>query len=43
MAADLKTSVEKTDANTLSVSLVRKAQDIEKLAKQIKNLAKGLS
>src|SRR5215471_2832238 len=44
MAADLKSEVEKTDANaTLSVSLIKKAQEIEKLAKQIKNLAKGSS
>jgi hypothetical protein len=32
----------RTDANSmLSVSLVKKAQQIEKLAKQIKDLAKG--
>jgi hypothetical protein len=44
MAAELKSEVEKTDANaTLSLSLIRKAQEIEKLAKQIKNLAKGSS
>jgi len=44
MAADLKTDVEKTDAtSTLSISVIKKAQDIEKLAKQIRNLAKGLS
>jgi hypothetical protein len=44
MATDLKSEVEKGDANaTLSVSLIRKAQEIEKLAKQIKNLAKGSS
>ncbi|HVH71793.1 MAG TPA: hypothetical protein VNB49_11870 [Candidatus Dormibacteraeota bacterium] len=44
MAGDLKTDVEKTDATfTLSVSLVKKAQENEKLAKQIRNLAKGLS
>jgi hypothetical protein len=42
MVADLKDQVEKTDANkTLSVSVVKKAQQIEKLAKQIKELAKG--
>jgi hypothetical protein len=35
--------VERTDANSiLSVSLVKKAQQIEKLAKQIKDLANGL-
>ncbi|HEX4544475.1 MAG TPA: hypothetical protein VH114_15015 [Candidatus Acidoferrum sp.] len=42
MASDLKEQVEKTDASaTFSVSLVKKAQQIEKLAKQIKDLAKG--
>jgi hypothetical protein len=42
MASELKREVERTDANsTLSVSLVKKAQQIEKLAKQIKELAKG--
>jgi hypothetical protein len=42
MVADLKDQVEKTDANsTLSVSVVKKAQQIEKLAKLIKELAKG--
>ena len=42
MASELKGEVEKTDASsTLSVSLVKKAQQIEKLAKEIKNLAKG--
>jgi len=44
MAADLKSEVEKTDATaTLSISLVKKAQEIEKLAKQVRNLAKGWS
>ncbi|HKW34200.1 MAG TPA: hypothetical protein VJN92_14405 [Candidatus Acidoferrum sp.] len=44
MAADLKNEVEKTDATaTLSISLVKKAQEIEKLAKQVRNRAKGLS
>ena len=42
MVAELKEQVERTDANAmLSVSLVKKAQQIEKLAKQIKDLAKG--
>jgi hypothetical protein len=42
MASDLKQQVEKSDTNsTLSLSLVKKAQQIEKLAKEIKNLAKG--
>jgi len=42
MVSDFKEQAEKTDANfTLSVSLVKKAQQIEKLAKQIKDLAKS--
>ena len=42
MASELKADVERTDASsTLSVSLVKKAEQIEKIAKQIKNLAKG--
>ena len=42
MASDLKNQVDKTDpASTLSVAVVKKAQEIEKLAKQIKNLARG--
>jgi len=42
MVSELKEQVERTDANSmLSVSLVKKAQQIEKLAKQIKDLAKG--
>ena len=44
LAGDLKAGVEKTDStSTLSVSLVKQAQEIEKLAKQIRNLAKGLN
>lgn len=42
MVAELKDQIDKTDAaSTLSVSVVKKAQQIEKLAKQIKDLAKG--
>ena len=42
MASELKGEVERTDAtSTLSLSLVNKAQQIEKLAKKIRNLAKG--
>jgi len=42
MVSELKQQVEKTDSNTmLSMPLVKKAQQIEKLAKQIKQLAKG--
>jgi hypothetical protein len=42
LVSELKEQVEHTDANsTLSLSLVKKAQQIEKLAKQIKDLVKG--
>jgi len=42
MVSELKEQVEHTDANsTLSLSVVKKAQQIEKLAKQIRELAKG--
>jgi hypothetical protein len=42
LASELKDQVEKTDASsTLSLSLVKTAQQIEKLAKQIKNLSRG--
>lgn len=42
MVGDFKAQVEKTDANSvLSLSLVKQAQQIEKLAKQIKDLTKG--
>jgi hypothetical protein len=42
IVADLKDQLEKTDpAATLSVAVIKKTQQIEKLAKQIKSLAKG--
>jgi hypothetical protein len=42
MVSELKEQIEKTDAAAmLSLSVVKKAQQIEKLAKQIKDLAKG--
>ena len=42
LVSELKEQVDKTDASsTLSLSLVKKAQQIEKLAKQIKDRAKG--
>ena len=42
LAEALKKEVEKTDsAEVLSLSLVRKAEEIEKLAKRIKTLARG--
>jgi hypothetical protein len=42
MVAELKDQLEKTDPkSTYSLSILKKAQQIEKLAKQIKSLAKG--
>ena len=42
LAAQLKDEVEKTNASaTLSLTVMKKAQQIEKLAKEIKNSAKG--
>lgn len=42
LAAQLKAEVEKTDSTTvLSLAMVKKAEEIEKLAKQIKYHAKG--
>ena len=42
MVSELKEQVEKTDtSSTLSLNVVKKAQQIEKLAKQIKEVAKG--
>jgi len=42
LASELKDQAGKSDMNsTLPVSLVKKAQEIEKLAKQIKQLSKG--
>jgi hypothetical protein len=42
LAAELKAEVEKTDSqNVLSLAMVQKCEQIEKYAKQIKNLAKG--
>jgi hypothetical protein len=42
LASDLKTEVEKTDSTTvLSLAMLKKADEIEKLAKQIKDQAKG--
>ena len=42
LASQLKEEVEKTDSSkVLSLNLVRKAEEIEKLAKDIKNLSKG--
>jgi len=42
LAEELKDEVEKTDAtNTLSLPMIQKAEQIERLAKQVKNLARG--
>jgi len=42
LATQLKNEAEKTDsANVLSVPLIKKAEEIEKLAKQIKERARG--
>ncbi len=42
LAEELKKEVEKTDASAvLSVNVLRKAEEVEKLAKHIKNLARG--
>jgi hypothetical protein len=42
LAEELKKEVEKSDASeVLSLSVVRKAEEVEKLAKRIKNLARG--
>jgi hypothetical protein len=42
LATDLKTEVEKTDATSvLSMAMVKKTEEIEKLAKQIRERAKG--
>jgi hypothetical protein len=42
LASELKSETEKADLNSLlPVTMVKKAQQIEKLAKQIKELSKG--
>lgn len=42
LATELKVEVEKTDSiKVLSVAMVKKAEEIEKLAKEIKTRAKG--
>ena len=42
LASDLKAEVEKTDSSlVLSIAMVRKAEEIEKLAREIKTRAKG--
>jgi hypothetical protein len=41
LATELKESVDKSDENTLSVEVVRKAEEIEKLAHSVKEKMKG--
>jgi hypothetical protein len=42
LATELKAEVDKTDSSkVLSLNLVRKAEEIEKLAREIKNRSKG--
>jgi len=42
LAAELKAEVDKTDSTqVLSLNLVKKAEEIEKLAREIKNRSKG--
>jgi hypothetical protein len=42
LASELKKEVEKTDSvKVLSLPMIQKAEQIEKLAKQVKNLARG--
>lgn len=41
LASQLKESVERTNQNTLSVEVIRKTQQIEKLAKSVREKMKG--
>ena len=41
LATELKQSVDKTDENTLSLEVIKKADQIEKLAKNVKDKMKG--
>jgi len=36
LATDLKAAVDKTNENTLSLDVIRKAEEVEKLAKKVK-------
>ena len=40
LATELKTDVDKTDKNTLSIEVIRKAEEIEKLAHSVKERMK---
>lgn len=41
LATELKQNVDRTNANILSMDVVKKAQEIEKLAKSVKDKMKG--
>ena len=41
LATALKQYVDKTNENTLSVEVIKKAEEIEKLARSVKEKAKG--
>jgi hypothetical protein len=41
LATELKQSVDKSNENVMSVDVIRKAEEIEKLAKQVKDKMKG--
>jgi len=41
LATELKQAVEKSSENTLSLDVIKKAEQIEKLAKQVKEKMKG--
>ena len=41
LSVELKTYVDKSDENVLSLDVVRKAEEIEKLAKSVKDKMKG--
>ena len=41
LATELKTDVDKTDKNTLSLDVIKKADEIEKLAHSVKERMKG--
>ncbi|CAN5647024.1 hypothetical protein BH10ACI4_BH10ACI4_02770 [soil metagenome] len=41
LATDLKLQVDKTDKNILSIDVIKKADEIEKLAKSVKERMKG--
>jgi hypothetical protein len=41
LATDLKEQVDKTDKNILSIDVIKKAEEIEKLAKSVKERMKG--